>query len=373
MKKIELYLLECLLFIFIIIFSILLKNRFYLSISIVLIGLVFIKKFGIMKDNNYIKPYVTKNTIACIMIYFVIIYILGLLLGFNKTIFSCNISYIFGYIVLNSIVIIVEEIMRYIICKNSNKEKLPIIFYTFILIVLNIIIQINNIYLSSNEGLFIFITTIIIPTISREVLSSYLTYKVSFIPSLVFNTTIKMYDYVLPIIPRLGNYLYSVCNILLPYTIYLATNKMIYYNKKENIFENRIIRKIITIPIIIILFFLITLTSGVFSHTIIAIASNSMEPTYKRGDSIIYKKEKISNIEIGQVLAFKIDNTIITHRIIDKKNINNKIVFYTKGDANKAPDSFQVKEEDVLGVVKYIIKYFGYPTLWFNDVLNRKE
>ena len=77
-------------------------------------------------------------------------------------------------------------------------------------------------------------------------------------------------------------------------------------------------------------------------------------------------------IKIGEILAFKKSNKVITHRIVNIEK-NNKYIIYTKGDANKNIDSWTVNEQEVLGIVKYRIKYLGYPTLWFNEIINGKE
>ena len=373
MKKIELYIIELLLFISIIIFNMVYKNIYLLNISILIIGFYAYLRFGIMKDNNYLKKNVTKLVISCILTYFITIYILGLVLSFHKTVFSSNIKYILNIIVLESLVIIAEEIIRYIICKNTQTRKFPIILYTIILSILNIILEINSYDLSNHEVLFIFMTTIVIPVIAKESLCSYLTYKVSYVPSLIYKLTINQYQYVLPIIPNLGNYLYAISGVALPYATYYTTNKILNYQKKKKEYQNKAIRRLFYIPSIVMITMIITLISGIFSHTILAIGSNSMVPLYQRGDAVIYKKEKIENVKIGEVIAFKKNGRIITHRVINKKIINNQYRLKTKGDANNSEDNYEIEGNEVLGVIKYNIKYIGYPTIWFNDIHERKE
>ena len=47
---------------------------------------------------------------------------------------------------------------------------------------------------------------------------------------------------------------------------------------------------------------------------------------------------------------------------------NEKVYFYTKGDANKSVDNFKINEEEVVGKVDLVVKYVGYPTLWIREV-----
>lgn len=373
MKKVEIYLLELILFISIIIFSFVYKNMYLIDTSIILIGIYFIIRFGWMKDNNYIRKNVTKTVISCFLAYLVTIYLLGLILGFNKTIFSFNIHYLLKIVLLNAIVIGMEEIIRYIICRNTPHKKLPIVLYALILSILNIIIEINGYDLSNNEVVFIFITTVVLPVISKEAICSYLTYKVSFLPSIVYKEATSLYEYVLPFIPKLGNYLYAVSSIVLPYMVYMGTRKTIHYNDKDKKYQRKVVRQVAYIPILVVLGIVVMLVSGIFSHTIVAIGSNSMSPTYQRGDAIIFKKTQLDQIKIGEILAFRQSGKIITHRIINIQKIDDKFIFSTKGDANKTADAYQVEQENVLGIVKYSVKYIGYPTIWFNDVYARKE
>ena len=41
--------------------------------------------------------------------------------------------------------------------------------------------------------------------------------------------------------------------------------------------------------------------------------------------------------------------------------------FFIIGDNNETVDANLVDEENVLGTVKYIVKYIGYPTVWLNE------
>ena len=48
---------------------------------------------------------------------------------------------------------------------------------------------------------------------------------------------------------------------------------------------------------------------------------------------------------------------------------NNKYDIVTKGDNNNANDIYIVQKDDVKGVVRYSVKYVGYPTLWVNSLI----
>ena len=372
MKEKGFYLIEGILFISIIIFNFIIKNYYLLMLAILMLGLYSIKQYGLMKDNNYLKSSVTKIVISSFLAYFITTYLIGLLLGFHKTVLSWKFSYWTNVVLVEVIIIVMEEIIRYIICKNSTKNKLPIIIYTFILATLNIILEINGYNLSDNEMVFIFLTTVVIPVVCKELLVSYLTYQISIVPSLIFKLTMSLYELILPIIPNIGNYIYATSNVILPYIIYLLVNRINHYKDKQK-YQKESIRRIFYIPIITLLLFLIVLVSGAFTKTLIAIGSNSMHPSFSRGDGVIYQKTDIKKIKPGDVIAFKKDGKIITHRVIKIDKKDNIYYLKTKGDANNAPDAFEITEKDILGVIKYSIKFVGYPTLWMNDLYYGKE
>ncbi|WP_242224680.1 signal peptidase I SipW [Bacillus cereus group sp. BfR-BA-01380] len=82
-----------------------------------------------------------------------------------------------------------------------------------------------------------------------------------------------------------------------------------------------------------------------------AVLSGSMEPTFLTGSVIAIEPTKDgSKYKKGDVITFKEkNNKIITHRIIDVKNINGKVAYETKGDNNNGPDLNPVLAENVIG------------------------
>ena len=69
-------------------------------------------------------------------------------------------------------------------------------------------------------------------------------------------------------------------------------------------------------------------------------------------------------------MAFNKGHQIITHRILSiTKSGNGQYDIITKGDNNNTADGYVVQKDDVLGEVKYTVKYVGYPTLWINKLI----
>ena len=92
-----------------------------------------------------------------------------------------------------------------------------------------------------------------------------------------------------------------------------------------------------------------------------------MNPIYYRGDAVIYEKVNVGEIKEGDILVFTKNSSIITHRVIKVIDDNDNLKFQTKGDNNENVDFDYTDENQVLGIVKYIVKYVGLPTIWFNE------
>lgn len=366
----EMYILESILFVFVIIFNIIFKHSYAYNLGIVIFAIIFYKKYGFMRDKSYIKPSVMRIIISVLLITLLITNLIGLGTGFYKNVLKITrLSTIFQGIILTGITIFCEEVIRYIIAKNSQINKKPIYIFTIGIIILNIIMQINPEYFYDRWRIFVFITAVIIPIVAEHILCSYLSYKVGFLPALVYRLTISIYFVVSPIIPNIGDYLYSVVKVLMPFTIYYFTNRILEKADKAKKYSKKMSRRIVYMPIIACLLAIIVLVSGIFSYKMIAIGSGSMEPVYYMGDAVIYKKVKnTKELKKGTVIAFEHSNTVITHRIHNVIKENGQTIYITKGDNNKKPDDFKTEEKDILGTVKYVVKYAGYPTLWINQL-----
>lgn len=344
------------------------------SAIVVLTFMLFILLFffGYKKRTNYLKASGARIVTALLMTYMLIIYSLGIVLGFNRGYFTNNLI-VLSKSILPIIVFNVElEFTRYLVIKNSVNNKKIIVIFTILSIILNVFIELNLGVLSTTEDKFIFLSTIIFPVIAKELLCTYMTNKITILPSVLYKLVINLYMYLLPIVPNLGNYIYSVINIIFPFLIYRSLNKAVIRYEKEKEKIKKTNRVVFAIPLVIFFVILVILISGIFKYKMIAIATNSMSPTYRRGDAIVYEKINIKDLKVGDVLAFQTSNVVVTHRIVQIWHQGNEYYFTTKGDNNNTEDIFHPREENVLGRVDYIVKYIGYPTVLINEYF-RKE
>lgn len=108
---------------------------------------------------------------------------------------------------------------------------------------------------------------------------------------------------------------------------------------------------IIFISIIIISFKFFIKDIQPFGLTILQVSSNSMIPTFRKGDFIIIKKQ--TEYAVGDIITYEIteenEKYYVTHRIIEK----NENEYITKGDANNREDGKTVKNEEIKGKVLF--------------------
>ncbi|MBR6133718.1 MAG: signal peptidase I [Bacilli bacterium] len=375
-----LYVIANVILIYILIFKIILtKNTYTRIIDIafwVIISIITYILFRLPKSKSYIKKSTNRLIIISLLSLFVIVNLLGILIGFGKNPLNTSFIGIIKNIYSEIIIIVLQEYIRYIFCKNSQEDLKPAIFITTIYIILNIIMQINSYNLHTTEGIFCFVCAAVILTIAEQSLYTYMTYQVSISTTILFRLPFNLYTYIVPIIPALGEYLLSTINLIYFYLIYntISINMEKYDKKKARL--PRVAKTVFITPIILFLLFIIVLISGVLGYQLVTIGSNSMLNEYGRGDAVIYKKialEEQNELEEGSILVFRKNDLVVTHRIIDITEHNNERIYKTKGDNNEKADNFVVNEDEVLGYVIYKVPYIGYPTILLNELFEKEK
>jgi signal peptidase I len=94
---------------------------------------------------------------------------------------------------------------------------------------------------------------------------------------------------------------------------------------------------------------------------VVAVESNSMVPTFSRGDILILRGAVASDLKIGDIIVYSPDSRSvpIVHRIIA---INDDGTFQTKGDANSGQLPFEkrILPNQIHGMVLVVVPYAGW-------------
>ena len=130
----------------------------------------------------------------------------------------------------------------------------------------------------------------------------------------------------------------------------------------------------------LILLFLALLYSALAVYTanflpLRLIKGTSMEPAFRAGDVVLVKKIPFSNIQIGDVIAYKTPDAAraspgtppaILHRVIRTRIDNDQLILTTKGD-NSDVDPWPVTASDFQGVQMLRIPFVALPVVFLSS------
>lgn len=89
------------------------------------------------------------------------------------------------------------------------------------------------------------------------------------------------------------------------------------------------------------------------------VLSGSMETQIYAGDLVVVKETDTKELKKNDIIAFREDDIVITHRIIDIRNENGETRYITKGDNNNTEDHGYVTEKQVEGLYQFKISRLG--------------
>lgn len=337
---------------------------------LILLG-IFKVFFGFERDKHrYIKDIVLE-TIIYLFIFFIIFYLLGVFISFARVEGYYTWYGLKTMVIPVILTIILREILRYMVMCKSEGNKLLLILSCIMFIFIEVTTTIYYTNFSTKYSSFLFIAITLLPAISSNIVFSILTLKVGYKPIILYALVIGLYRYLFPIIPNPDEYLTSIIMFLVP--VFYGYRMYKFYDKVkdkeiERDYNKRRVGYLLgpTILIIILVYF----TSGYFHYHAIAVASGSMTPNILKGDIVVIEKidGDFSKLKKGQVIAYKYDNIVVVHRLINIIEEKGTYYFYSKGDANESEDNWVITEDMIIGIVNVKIPYLGLPTVWLNEL-----
>lgn len=328
---------------------------------------------GFEKDNKKDYRNCLLIMMICVLAYYIFIYIFGLFTGFLISGYSLKLS----SLITNIFPVILfqgcKEMLRYEINTKGERKK-SIILLSVIIFVLADIYSIIYLYDIGNlADLFEIVELYLLPFIAENILMTYTSLKAGYKANIVYELVMKLPVYIIPIVPDLGDYLDVVFRLLFPCLLlyYLIKDaKAFKVRGFEKTKQESKLSKISFGATVCLLAVVIYLTSGLFTYYAITIGSESMQPKLDKGDITIVKKTKdYESIKVGDILVYEKENRVVVHRVTSVDNEYGRYVYTTKGDANNAKDGYFIYQEEVIGIVKFKIKYLGYPTIWLNEIM----
>ena len=326
---------------------------------------------GFEKDKHLYKLDVLQLVFIYTVTYLIFTYVLGLFFGFMKSPYSSDFVNIVKNIFPVLLVLICQELVRYIIIAKSKEKKIFIIFLIMLFSIFDIALGISGYNLKIPMEIFEFVANLVLPSIIINSLLSYISYHSGYKPTIMYRLILEVTIYLLPLFPDIGIYIKSILEIIFPLIIFLGING--FYSKIQisMLRNNKFAKLMFWIPVTTLLLSMVVLTSGLFKVFSLAIGSGSMEPNINKGDAVIIEKlteEDIENLKVDDIIVYSKDQKVVVHRILSISYENGGMIFQTKGDNNSDSDNYKVEKREVKGLVRLKIPYIGYPAVWLSEL-----
>ncbi len=311
------------------------------------------------------------------LIYYIIYFYFGFFLGFLRSPYSHQIFTIAKNIFNSLVLILAIELSRYIYVSKNKDNKFIIVIFTILLIIMEINIpQVLSLYnVNDKEGLFKYIFQHILPLISLSFLFTYIDTISNYKTIMVYRIITVLFIYIMPLFPNINWFLDASQGILVPAFFFMLFKYV--FTKQENMSKRKVKSSRLSLTIAIVsMATLVAFMLGAFKCEPVTIVSNSMLPTYSRGDVIIYEKmssDDLKKLEKNSIIVYRVENQMVAHRVVNVIQDNGIIKFQTKGDNNNGPDTDLVAINQIVGVYRLHLKYIGYPSVWLNDFFNDEE
>lgn len=318
-----------------------------------------------------------KTILITTLFYLIINFMSGLIFGYTSNPYSNKvIPFLTNFWQIVIVIMGIEYTRSYVINENKN-NKLFVILFTIIFILLEI--NFSKLFSSINdrEELFKYVSSTLLPLVFGNILYTYLTIKGSYKLVYIYRVIVEVTFLIVPILPNFDWFMIGIRGIIVPAIIYLVLKYTSNYKavrtrsngrKKQN--------PLIYVPVFSIILIFVLFMAGIFIYEPIAVLSNSMNPVFYRGDVVIYRKvdnNKLKNIKKYNIIIYSKDGQAVVHRVVEKYIKDGETYFITKGDANISNDLNPVSESQVIGVYQLSIKYIGYPSVWLNQIFNYEK
>lgn len=380
MKRIPRILILYLLIItYIILVSIIYVNRFNVNISWFLSPLCWLVIWGLALQFRRINPRIrhlndrVRIVFIIVITYSIINFNIGIITGFVNSPYNHTVLGILQNTWYFIVIILFKEYVRYILLIRSNGKTYLYFIITLIFILTDLnFYQISNHFIDS-ETTFKYITSILIPTIVRGILLTYLVLIGGYLLSYSYLIPLAVINILLPIFPNIDWFFSALFDLILMIIIYLTINY--HYVKLSKRIPKRKIKKdhpIKTVISIVVLLILVGFIVGLYRIMPIAVMSNSMAPLIYRGDIVIVNKINEANIiklKENDIIEYIQNKQAIIHRIIKIEEQNGERLFTTKGDNNVHPDRLKINHNQIRSVVIFKIPKIGYPAVWFQELI----
>ncbi|MBR0134370.1 signal peptidase I [Candidatus Saccharibacteria bacterium] len=342
-------------------------------ICILLFFCIFsIRHLGYKQENSYLKMPVIRLILATAGIFAFLLAAVGVFTTFT-TEYQPSFESLYQKIVPLFIISVEIELFRYAVIGKVEKNVPILIAFALISATLFLADIPHEVAKVGNNVVIITTITLTIRILATSFVCTYLSNHFGFVTALIYRCIVVLGMLLSPIWPVMGAWLTLIFTVAFPFFVFIIIRHHEVFSERHHAKARAFNLSFFSLPIIIVLAFFAILNSGITGYEMLAIASDSMRPTYSRGDIVIYKQNDPSEITIDDILVFKRGNRIITHRVVEIRGSGEDLRFIVKGDNNESADEYSVSVDDVRGTVRIVGHYIGYPSLILNGINETEE
>ena len=297
-------------------------------------------------------------------------YLTGLLDGFSNNAVPITFTRVFTIIIPFIIIIIITEFLRFMVSQKFEKSKI----HRVLSLILFILIDITLFGMATNlrmlDSVLEFLGIVLFPSIVANAVYEILVVKYGYKAISAYRIVTCVIVLMFPFVPKLFLLFRSIGRIVMPFVIFLLLSYMFDRVAFQKVFRKKKRISFSSVILLIIAVIISALISCRFRFGILTIGSGSMTGSLNIGDVVLYEKYDKQKLEAGDIIIFSKGKRNIVHRITEVGIFNGDYVFITKGDKNKIVDSGYVYRKDITGVVKFRIRYLGFPSIWIRSIFD---
>jgi signal peptidase len=318
-------------------------------------------------------PLRLRDNILWFGVLFAVIFVLvqfcsGFIFSFGKSPYDLSVTGIlFNIISIGAFTVGRESVRSYFTNSILRKENY-LLFIAIALFMTLINYKVSEFSALKNaEDVVKFLAQNVVPDFCHNLLATYLCFLGGVAPAAAYMCILQAFNWLSPILPNLQWITKALIGIMCPIfsltavqSYYLREIKAVRRFKRES--ESPVGWMLTCIMSIGIIWFSV----GVFPVYPSVIATGSMEPVIYPGDVILIEKVHNNDVEklaIGDIIQFRVENFMVSHRIIEVIEGEQGVYYRTKGDNNNAPDSQPVLPQNIKGRVVRVVPKIGWPTL----------
>ena len=304
------------------------------------------------------------------VIYIVLNHMSGIWFGYGKALSFRSTQVLLKYVLPITAIIIAMEMIRSVLL--AQKDKIVSVVCYLSCVIADVLMYSSLQGITSFNKFMDLMGLTLLPAVTANFLYHYLSKRYGCLPGMVYRLLTTLYVYFIPTAPLMNDALSSVIKILVPVGLLLLLSAL--FDKKERVARKKPSKwsYVGTAFAVVVMISIAMLISCQFRFGALVIATESMTGEINKGDMIIYDSYRDQGIREGQVIVFQRNKSRIVHRVVEIKNIDGEVRYYTKGDANEDRDAGYVLSSDIVGLTDLKVAYVGYPTLWLREVISNQ-